>query len=338
MLISVTTSLYFVIMSDYSDIAAKGKSSGVLSSAIQFGSGLVGGIASAIGARKQRKWSEKMWQKENERQDWLMLNSELMKKKALKNAGYSIADPNGTGVQLAAVNQMNPVDYVSAYNQIGKTTVDTAMAAAQVANLNAQTRKLNEETTGQEIQNYLNNKYGEQQWQSAISKMDAETRQSISDSLYKDQQTLNSIKLTDAQTRNIEERLDMDWQKLTPEIQLLAAQAEQASATADLSREQKKLVWNTIRETSAKIALMQSEIGLNGAQVGVAVQLAKNYSQDFKIKGNQIVTTANEAEMKQFEQQLQESMGLTFYQAEKVANFVLPFGAVSAALGKVFGK
>lgn len=51
---------------------------------------------------KQFEMQKEMFNMQNERQNWLMLNSEAMQKEALRRAGYSTADPNGTGVDTPA--------------------------------------------------------------------------------------------------------------------------------------------------------------------------------------------------------------------------------------------
>lgn len=81
------------------------------------GSGLLGSLLGMAAARQQFKYqkksmalqqayNEKNFQAENDRQDWLLQNQQSLTKQGLKNAGYSVADPNGTGVSGAAVNQL----------------------------------------------------------------------------------------------------------------------------------------------------------------------------------------------------------------------------------------
>ena len=81
------------------------------------GSGLFGSLLGMAAARQQFKYqkksmalqqayNEKNFKAENDRQDWLLQNQQSMTKQGLKNAGYSVADPNGIGVSGAAVNQL----------------------------------------------------------------------------------------------------------------------------------------------------------------------------------------------------------------------------------------
>ena len=69
----------------------------------------VNGFFGAITMRRQFKNQKKLmalqnqydieaFNRENARQDWLMRNEDSLKRQSLENAGYSTADPNGTGV------------------------------------------------------------------------------------------------------------------------------------------------------------------------------------------------------------------------------------------------
>lgn len=85
---------------------------GAVNSAV---SGLFGALNSAIGARINWKYQKKAmklqnqydieaFNRENERQNWLMQNAAALTKQGLKNAGYSTADPNGVGVTTPQTN------------------------------------------------------------------------------------------------------------------------------------------------------------------------------------------------------------------------------------------
>lgn len=316
---------------------------GTISAAGSIGSGIIGSIASAIGARKQWQREKEMFQMQNDRQDWLLQNSALMQKKNLQNAGYSTADPNGTGVTAPSVTSMNPVDYVSAYNQIGNHATVAALQAAQVANLNAQTNKVNKETEGQEIQNYLNQTYGAKNWEATIKNLDAQTKQYIEEAAYKAQEKLNSIKMTDASVKNLNERLEMDWAKLPPSLKLLGAQADQITKSAELTEEQKKLVWANVSKAYKDVQKLQSEINLNYAQIEVAQNLAQKYiAEKLNIDENTLYTkaqkwnTMTEAQQKDFELEVAKSMGIPFWHAQKVISAMLPFGALGVAASKMF--
>lgn len=294
----------------------------------------------------QQKLNRQAFDWENQRQDWLMQNSALMQKLNLKNAGYSVADPNGSGVETPTTNDMSTGGQSSVgMVDIGEGINKGALLAAQIKNIEAQTKKTESETEGQDIQNYLNGKYGETQIQRALANLDEDTKKKISETLYNDQQRLNSIRLTDANVRNIEERLDMDWQKLPVSLQLLSAQAFEARESGNLKHAQISEVWQSIRESQKRIEKLQSDIGLNSAQVGVLIaqaeniaQSTKNLGQDFKIKGAEYVLKNNEAELQQFRTDVEKSMGMTYYQAKNVVETILPIGMFGTAVNMALGR
>ena len=85
---------------------------GAVNSAV---SGLFGALNSAVGARMNYKYQKKLmklqnqydieaFNRENQRQDWLLQNTAALTKQGLRNAGYSTADPNGVGVTTPQTN------------------------------------------------------------------------------------------------------------------------------------------------------------------------------------------------------------------------------------------
>ena len=103
-------------------IAAAASSAGKASAAKSAGVAAVGpsvnGLFGAITMRRQYKNQKKLmalqnqydieaFNRENARQDWLMLNEDSLKRQSLENAGYSTADPNGTGVTTPSVGNMD---------------------------------------------------------------------------------------------------------------------------------------------------------------------------------------------------------------------------------------
>lgn len=330
----------------------------IISGAAAATSGAAQGIGTSVKNKKGYKYTKKLmakqqeynlqnFQLQNQRQDWLLKNEQLLNKQALKNAGYSAADPNGTGFSPMQA----PMPVSPSGQQFVNSPVDVselsklALLGSQIRNMDAQTKKVESETEGQDIQNWLNSKYGEQQIQSALANLDEDTKKKISETLYNDQQRLNSIQLTESQVRNIEERLDMDWQKLPLNLQVLAADAYEARESGNLKHAQISEVWQSIKESQKRIQKLQSDIGLNDAQIGVLLcqaeniaQSTKNLGQDFKIKGNEIVETANRAELQQFQTDVQKSMGLTFYQAKNVVETILPIGMFGAAANMALGR
>ena len=103
-------------------IAAAAASAGKMSAAKSAGVAAVGpsvnGLFGAITMRRQYKNQKKLmalqnqydieaFNRENARQDWLMRNEDSLKRQSLENAGYSTADPNGTGVSTPSVASMD---------------------------------------------------------------------------------------------------------------------------------------------------------------------------------------------------------------------------------------
>lgn len=123
------------------------------SSATSAASGLIGSAFSALAAHQQYKNNKKLmaqqnqyaidaFNRENERQDYLLRNQLSMQKEGLKNAGYSTADPNGTGVQAASVNSLeapsNPS--VSVQPQFPDVSGSAFLALANARKVNADAR------------------------------------------------------------------------------------------------------------------------------------------------------------------------------------------------------
>lgn len=308
------------------------------------------GLLGLAGARLQYKYNKKLmaqqnkyaidaFNRENERQDYLLANSASIMRQNLQNAGYSAADPNGSGVQTPSQASITPPSNPSAsMPDLGKFDLMQAkLINAQSELIEAQKEKVVSETEGQDIQNWLNRTYGEQQWQASIRNLDAQSQNQVSQALYKDQQKLNEMKLTDAQVDNIEQRLDMDWQRLPVSLQLMTAQAYQAEASGDLSHAEVNKVYQDIRESMQRIVNLQHEVGLTDAQVGVAIQLAANYAKQNNILGFETTSAKAKAEVDQFERDVKTSMGLRYYQARNVAEAVLPIGAVAGLIGRSFG-
>lgn len=318
------------------------------SAIIAGGQGAVNGLFGLIGMRRQFKNQKKLmalqnqyaidaFNRENERQDYLLQNQASIYKQSLQNAGLSTAlagIDGGAGGMPAATNMEAPSTPTAPLPDFGKLDLMQArLVAAQAENIEADTQKKIKETEGQDIQNWLNQTYGAQQWQAAIKNLDADTANKIAQESYTKQKELNEKGLTDAEINNIEKRLDWDFQKLNPELKLLAAQAYQATQSGDLSHTQQSEVWQNIKESGQRIENLQRELGLTDAQITVATNLAEKYVKEQNLIGAKTVTAKNEAELSQFRTDVEKSMGLRYYQAKRVVDAVIPIGTVSAALG-----
>lgn len=319
------------------------------------GSGLAGGLLSLGGARLSYKYNNRLmanqfnfqkqaFEMENDRQDYLLRNSQAIAKQALRNAGYSTADPNGTGVSAPAVSSMGSPSPGSYNSDLASSVVnglrvgnEIGLLSSQIRLQNAQAHKLETETDYQQMYNELYSVYGEDQMKSALRNMQEDTKLKVATSLKTDQDRLNSIRLNDAQVKDINERLQMDWQKLNPTLRLLSAQAFEAEESGDLKKAQISEVWQNIRESMQRIDLMKKQGNLNDAQVAVAYEQVKNVLQDTRNKKVQggILTTESAKERLAYD--VQNSLGVKYHMAKEILDAVIPLGTVTAALGKVFG-
>lgn len=96
--------------------------SGWIQAAVTGGSGLLGTLISGVFNKKaaernlgynkqlmqlQNQYDIEAFNRENARQDFLMQNAPAITKQALRQAGYSTADPNATGVQTPSTNNQD---------------------------------------------------------------------------------------------------------------------------------------------------------------------------------------------------------------------------------------
>lgn len=288
----------------------------------------------------QQKYARENFQMENDRQDWLLANQMALTKEGLRNSGYSTADPTMSGPSATVSNIAAPGTPGNGATPPGSSfsygeLVQARLAEAQIKNLEAEANKKDAETRGQEIQNWLNETYGAEQWEASIKNIEEDTKKKIAETLYTDQQRLNSIELTAAQVKDINQRLDMDWQKLQPTLQLLAAQTYQAKMAGKASEAQAALSYQLVKESAQKIENLQKELGLTDAQIGVAVAQAQLLGQEKKKLGWDTVKSSTESDLAQFERDVAKSMGIEFYQAKKVAETILPIGTLGALFGRL---
>lgn len=287
----------------------------------------------------QNKYAIDAFNRENERQDYLLANQGEITRNSMANAGYSAADPSGVGMMTPDTSSMqSPSNPSMSPVDLGKIDLMQArLLAAQAENIEADTVKKTKETEGQEIDNWLKSTFGEQQWSSAIKNLDADTQNKISQALYADQKKLNETNLTEKQIDQIEQSLDMAWQRLTPELQLMAAQAYEAESSGHLSHVQISKVWQDIRESQQRIVNLQHEVGLTDAQVAVAIQQVSNLEREHDLIGAQSVSAKAQAELDQLYRDIETGMGMNFWRAKRIVEAVLPIGAIGAALGLRLG-
>lgn len=110
---------------------------------------------------QQNEYNKEAFERENERQNWLMANEARLRRMSLRQAGYSEADPEGTGVSTPAVSNMDVPTAgqfmsgtYSNYDQFFGQAADAALKYAQAKNINQDTK--NKQTQSEILQDSLN--------------------------------------------------------------------------------------------------------------------------------------------------------------------------------------
>lgn len=304
-------------------------------SAISQAASTVGSAAAGYGgsytsAKKSYKYGKKMFNLQNARQDYLMENENLIKRNALQKAGYSTADPNGTGVVTPQVGSV-PTPHVD--NPLGATAQGLANAgvspleAAQLDLAKSQADKNRAETDMQYILNDLKRVYGESEILTTLYNLDSQSFSNIANAMKADQDRLNSIQLTEAQVKDINEHLDMDWLKLEPELQIMCEQVENLKRDGKIKEAEEKKVWQDIRESNARISRIMKENELTDADIAVAKATVKLRNQELRTekentRGAKSAADAqkSEADIKKVEADARKALGPKYYAAKEVVD------------------
>ena len=141
-------------------------------------SSLAGGLMGLVAGRLNYKYNKKLMAQQNayniaafnremagqkELSEYMAKNANLWQKMSLQNAGYSTADPNGSGVSAQSVSAPNQdvpsMPNFTGFNGVAEGVLgglDTALKAAQIKNINADTNKKTTENEQMklELQNY----------------------------------------------------------------------------------------------------------------------------------------------------------------------------------------
>ena len=138
--------------------------------AISGANGLLGSLFAGWNMKRQRKQQEKLMAKqyeyaqkafdaENKRQDWLMYNTPSIIRDSLKAAGYSPADPEGTGFAQGASN--NNVEVPTApsvsmpYFDPGLVSSYSAIASNRLASSNARLNEIEERYRAKQLEGQI---------------------------------------------------------------------------------------------------------------------------------------------------------------------------------------
>lgn len=303
-------------------------------SGIGAAAGAVGGlIQGALNFRYQKKLMEKQnqydiaaFERENARQDYLMENSQQIAKNALRQAGYSTADPNGTGVTAAPTNNMDVPQQASFNVPIGEMAMQGAMMAAQLQNVRAQTEKTKAETDMQYLLNDLKALYGEDEVITNLNNIDSNTARNLAEAMKAQQDRINSIVITDATKANIEERLAMDWMKVFPELSIMAQQIENLKAQKKVTEAQEREVYQNIKESQQRIANLINENKLTSADIAVAKATKAKIEQETKTEKNRTSSAASNARVDKIEADAKSLLGSKYAASMEVVDDITRTG------------
>ena len=212
------------------------------------GSGLVNTAFGFLAARQQYKNQRRLMElqnqydieafnRQNARQDWLMRNEDSLKRQSLENAGYSTADPQGTGVTTPSVASMDTpgtptspmmpgspgTDFVNAFSAIRQAELIDSVKRKN----EAEAKKAEEEGKGVAIQNeYIR------------PRSEAEVKQMLQDIELKKKQG----KLNDVQADTAERLCKATENKTAAECQEIAQVIENAKQEYRRLQEQVNLL------------------------------------------------------------------------------------------------
>lgn len=292
-------------------IAAAASTAGKASAAKSAGIAAVGpsvnGLFGALTMRRQYKNQKKLmalqnqydieaFNRENARQDWLMMNEDSLKRQSLENAGYSTADPNGTGVTTPPVGNMDvpgtptaPLlsmspgsDFVNAFTAMRQSELIDSVKRKNEAEAN----KAEQEAEGQQ----LTNKYimprneaeldkicaeiDKMEKDGNLSKVEAEVRKKLARS---------TCNLNDKQCEQIDQDIknaQEEWKRIQEQINLLKAQEQTERSVMALNFANRDYARENTRLTREQI-LGQKHFNLK-AEHEASYQFLKNQEQSIK--------------------------------------------------------
>ena len=289
--------------------ATAGKAAAAKSAGVAAVAPAVNGLFGAITMRRQYKNQKKLmalqnqydieaFNRENERQNWLMLNEDSLKRQSLENAGYSTADPNGTGVTTPAVGNMDTpgtptapllsgspgTDFVNAFNAMRQSELIDSVKRKN----EAEADKAEQEAEGQHLTNQYIMPRNEAELEKIcaeidkmekdgnLSKVEAEVRKKLARSTCK----LNAkqCEQIDQDIKNAQE----EFKRIQEQINLLKAQEQTEKSVMSLNFANRDYVWENTRMTREQI-LGQKHFNLK-AEHEASYQFLKN--QELSIKND----------------------------------------------------
>lgn len=313
----------------------------------------VGGAMNLAGAKLNYKYQKRLmrlqnaydvqqWNRENERQNFLLNNQVQFTKNSLRNAGYSVANPEGMTTQATTAPSGSTPDIpgnitsgwgngshpdLGALSSIQLQQSQAHMAEAEARLKEAEARQKEKYADLYEI-------YGEQEWNAAIGKLNAEQRRAIEEALKVDQDRLNSIVLTDAQEEQIRTMTKIEYDKLEPTLKLLAAELVVAQTQGKLNQAKTAESYQAIKESQQKIENLKKDYEFTDAQIAVANQEVKRLGAEARKKRFESEKERTEWMQKEFDRIAHEKLGLTFRMAREVFDALNPLSAIGAALNR----
>lgn len=290
-----------------------GKSAGKVSAAKSAGVAAVGpsvnGLFGAITMRRQYKNQKKLmalqnrydieaFNRENARQDWLMLNEDSLKRQSLQNAGYSTADPNGTGVTTPAVGDQNVpgtptvpllsgspgTDFVNAFTAMRQSELIDSVKRKNEAEAN----KAEQEAEGQQLTNKYIMPRSEAELDkicAEIDKMEKDGNLSVVEAQVRKKLARATCKLNEKQCEQIDQDIknaQEEWKRIQEQINLLKAQQQSERSVMALNFANRDYARMNTRMTREQI-LGQSHLNLK-AEHEASYQLLKN--QELTVKND----------------------------------------------------
>lgn len=267
---------------------AEGALAAIISGAATAASGAAQGIGTSVKNKrgfkytkklmaKQQEYNERNFELQNERQDALIRNSPVLNKAGLKAAGYSAADPNGTGFSPMQA----PMPDSPSGQQYDNSAVDVselsklALIGSQIRNINADTSKKESET--EKINNDL--KVFAETYQEQIGKVKSE--------YYK---LTKENRLTDAQIDKVNEEIN----QICAATAQIKVDTKFANETFDKRKEQLieqvdgLLKDNRIKEAEAKLADNGILLGENVLQTLMSIASNEKGAEVTKMLGDML--------------------------------------------------
>lgn len=323
---------------------------GMMSNLLSGGLGALGSIASSLisGAfakraqQRQFKMNQLLMDKQNQMQRDMLVDEMALKMQGYKNAGLSTASlagnfsnnvavpssnvgaPQGTAHDMRLGDIFNAARQVKLQEMAIQSQIDLNEAQADALLSNA--RKTNADAT-------VTEHYGLKTAASTLQNIDQNTRLQLSQEEKTWTDRWNSINLTDAQIRQIDGQLDIAYQQLPLQLQVLASEVFKNQESGKLSIAQAAEAYQAIRESAKRIEKLSADIGLTSAQTAVAWALAALHEKQKETEGYRGLYEKKQAQLAQLDYDVANSMGMSYYHLRNVMQVINPLTWIMGAVG-----